>query len=115
MTTQRIIAIALLIWGIYFIIRLHRSNHTQANYAREYQQWAEDHRIPECQEDQVLIGQGEFEAGTWDYYICGLSLDDTCYDQEWLKDPETDEWHVDCHQWGPPRADPRLPPGGYEA
>ena len=45
-------------------------------YDIEYYKWAEGHRIPECQEDAVLIGAGQFEHGVWDYYQCGPSVDD---------------------------------------
>jgi hypothetical protein len=38
--------------------------------------WAEAHRIPECQEDAVLIGAGAFDRGTWEHYVCGPSVDD---------------------------------------
>ena len=41
-----------------------------------YLSWAEGQRIPECQEDAVLLGAGQFENGTWDYYTCGPSVDD---------------------------------------
>lgn len=41
-----------------------------------YYLWAEAHRIPECQEDAVLIGAGDFQNGTWDYYVCGPAVDD---------------------------------------
>ena len=33
-------------------------------------------QIPQCQEDVVLIGQGNFEDGRWDYYVCGPAVDD---------------------------------------
>ena len=36
-------------------------------------------RLPPCQEDATLIGWGQFEAGYWQYYTCGPSVDD--YDQ----------------------------------
>ena len=37
--------------------------------------------IPVCQEDQVIVGQGNFEAtstkgGKWSSYGCGPSIDD---------------------------------------
>ena len=41
-----------------------------------YYQWASDHRIPECPEDAVLLGTGQFENGTWYYYQCGPAADD---------------------------------------
>ena len=33
-------------------------------------------QMPQCQEDVVLIGQGDFENGRWDYYVCGPAVDD---------------------------------------
>ena len=33
-------------------------------------------QMPRCQEDVVLIGQGDFENGRWDYYVCGPAIDD---------------------------------------
>ena len=42
----------------------------------------EQRRIPICQEDSTLIGVGDFTStlgisgGTWDAYICFLSVDD---------------------------------------
>lgn len=33
-------------------------------------------RVPQCAEDVVLVGQGEFENGQWQYYTCGPALDD---------------------------------------
>lgn len=38
--------------------------------------WATGKDIPKCQEDQVLVGQGEFHDGRWDVYVCGPALDD---------------------------------------
>ena len=32
--------------------------------------------VPQCQEDQVIVGQGQFNDGYWDYYTCGPALDD---------------------------------------
>lgn len=32
--------------------------------------------MPRCQEDQVLIGVGQFENGYWDSYECGPAADD---------------------------------------
>ena len=32
--------------------------------------------IPQCQEDVVLVGIGQFENGRWDNYICGPAVDD---------------------------------------
>ena len=32
--------------------------------------------LPQCQEDQVLVGSGAFLDGYWDEYKCGPSLDD---------------------------------------
>jgi hypothetical protein len=34
------------------------------------------HIIPICQEDQVLVGRGEFSHGRYDGYECGPALDD---------------------------------------
>ena len=42
----------------------------------QYYQWASEHRIPECPEDAVLVGQGQFDNGTWYYYKCGPAVDD---------------------------------------
>ena len=33
-------------------------------------------RVPQCQEDVVLIGQGDFEHGRWTQYTCGPAVDD---------------------------------------
>jgi hypothetical protein len=33
-------------------------------------------QVPRCQEDQVLVGYGQFEAGRWTGYKCGPALDD---------------------------------------
>ena len=32
--------------------------------------------VPQCEEDQVLIGTGDFDAGRWDAYVCGPAVDD---------------------------------------
>ena len=32
--------------------------------------------IPQCHEDVVLVGVGQFENGRWDSYICGPAVDD---------------------------------------
>jgi hypothetical protein len=32
--------------------------------------------IPACQEDAVIVGQGDFVEGYWTEYVCGPSLDD---------------------------------------
>ena len=32
--------------------------------------------LPQCYEDVVLVGQGNFEGGRWDRYVCGPALDD---------------------------------------
>ena len=32
--------------------------------------------VSRCQEDVVLVGQGQFQDGKWDYYVCGPNLDD---------------------------------------
>lgn len=32
--------------------------------------------LPRCQEDQVLVGEGNFEDGYWEGYVCGPTLDD---------------------------------------
>ena len=32
--------------------------------------------IPRCQEDTVLVGQGDFVRGQWSRYECGPALDD---------------------------------------
>lgn len=42
----------------------------------QYYQWAEGHRIPECPEDSLLLGTGDFGPGGWDYYECGPAVDD---------------------------------------
>jgi len=33
-------------------------------------------RVPNCPEDSVLVGIGQFEDGQWDSYECGPALDD---------------------------------------
>ena len=45
-------------------------------YELDFVRWAEGHRIPECPEDAVLIGRGQFNDGTWTRYACGPALDD---------------------------------------
>ncbi len=32
--------------------------------------------VPQCHEDVVLVGVGDFENGRWDSYICGPAVDD---------------------------------------
>ena len=32
--------------------------------------------LPRCEEDQVLVGRGDFENGRWSAYECGPALDD---------------------------------------
>lgn len=32
--------------------------------------------VPMCQEDQVLIGIGNFDHGRWEAYMCGPAVDD---------------------------------------
>jgi len=32
--------------------------------------------IPECAEDAVIVGFGDFEGGRWSRYACGPALDD---------------------------------------
>ena len=32
--------------------------------------------VPRCVEDAVLVGLGDFEAGTWSSYECGPAADD---------------------------------------
>jgi hypothetical protein len=32
--------------------------------------------VEQCPEDAVLVGQGEFENGRWDRYVCGPAVDD---------------------------------------
>lgn len=34
------------------------------------------HVLPDCPEDAVLIGHGQFENGRWDTYGCGPARDD---------------------------------------
>ena len=33
-------------------------------------------RVPVCQEDEVLVGIGDFDKGRWQQYRCGPALDD---------------------------------------
>ena len=33
-------------------------------------------RIPACEEDAVIVGIGDFEAGRWSGYECGPARDD---------------------------------------
>ena len=47
-----------------------------AVYEASYHQRLSHRSIPKCQEDAVLVGAGEFENGTWDYYQCGPAFDD---------------------------------------
>ena len=32
--------------------------------------------LPRCEEDQYIVGYGEFEDGTWASYGCGPAVDD---------------------------------------
>jgi hypothetical protein len=32
--------------------------------------------LPACQEDSVLVGQGQFRGGRWTEYVCGPAVDD---------------------------------------
>lgn len=32
--------------------------------------------VPECEEDQVLVGAGSFDHGRWSGYVCGPAADD---------------------------------------
>ena len=41
--------------------------------------------IPQCHEDAVIVGIGDFENGRWTEYICGPSLDDFNYDWNGLQ------------------------------
>lgn len=36
--------------------------------------------VPQCEEDQVLIGTGEFTGGRWSSYRCGPAVDDFAVD-----------------------------------
>lgn len=33
-------------------------------------------RVPSCQEDEILVGTGEFHNGYWTHYECGPTFDD---------------------------------------
>ena len=37
---------------------------------------SEPNTIPQCAEDVVLVGIGDFEDGRWTSYICGPAVDD---------------------------------------
>ena len=39
--------------------------------------------IPQCQEDAVLVGVGDFENGRWTRYVCGPALDDCTAVKQW--------------------------------
>ena len=41
--------------------------------------------IPQCHEDAVIVGIGDFEDGKWSEYVCGPSLDDFNYDWNGLQ------------------------------
>jgi hypothetical protein len=32
--------------------------------------------MPHCQEDEALVGSGDFENGQWTSYVCGGAVDD---------------------------------------
>lgn len=32
--------------------------------------------MPQCQEDEALVGSGDFENGRWTSYVCGGAVDD---------------------------------------
>ena len=40
-------------------------------------------RIPQCYEDAVLVGIGDFDNGRWDTYVCGPALDDCLATKQW--------------------------------
>ena len=42
--------------------------------------------IPQCPEDAVIVGNGEFDNGLWDWYSCGPALDDFAQDADINKD-----------------------------
>lgn len=33
-------------------------------------------QVPDCSEDTVFLGAGDYEDGRWDYLICGPAVDD---------------------------------------
>ena len=35
-----------------------------------------DSQMPQCQEDAVLVGRGDYIEGRWEYLTCGPALDD---------------------------------------
>jgi len=41
-----------------------------------FQLEAANARIPRCEEDQVIVGTGDFAAGQWTSYVCGPAVDD---------------------------------------
>lgn len=36
--------------------------------------WAPE--VPQCPEDAIILGGGNYEAGYWDYLYCGPAVDD---------------------------------------
>ena len=42
----------------------------------DYAEEVINQRVPDCAEDVVILGTGEFENGQWQYYICGFAVDD---------------------------------------
>jgi hypothetical protein len=40
----------------------------------------EERNVAACQEDQVLVGTGDFEGGYWEAYVCGPAVDDYVID-----------------------------------
>jgi len=39
--------------------------------------------VPQCHEDVVLVGIGDFDNGRWDKYVCGPALDDCLASKQW--------------------------------
>jgi len=39
--------------------------------------------IPQCSEDAVIVGVGDFVNGRWSQYVCGPALDDCTAVKQW--------------------------------
>ena len=46
-----------------------------------------ERQVPQCVEDAVLIGKGDFENGRWTGYECGPAVDDYQQPGIWVRLP----------------------------
>ena len=45
---------------------------------------------PQCQEDNVLVGRGDFSSGRWESYVCGPTEDDLVAREDVNRDGKVD-------------------------